>query len=155
MEADDEKLVFDENSHTYETFELPETDKGDSYTIKRVPAPLDVPAVPPPPAPESASLAQAQDVPMQPAELVEPPTSADASPLPPPVIPDIDITTPSSPPLAPPADVGALLFGDIGDQDSKDMEIDSDNMSAEDLPAKMGMLNTACESFRFHSTLCN
>lgn len=155
MEADDEKLVFDENSHTYEMFDLPEIDEGDSYTIKRVTAPLDAPAVPPLPAPESASLAQAQDVPMQPAELVEPLTSADTSPLPPAVVPDIDITTPSSPPLPPPADVGALLFADIGDQDPKDMDVNSDNMSAEELPAKMGLSNTACESFRFQSTLCN
>ncbi len=136
-------------------FDLPDNDQGNSYTIKQVPAPLDAPAVPPLPTPDSASLTQAQDVPMQSAELVEPPTSTDAPSLPPSAVPDIDITLPSSPPLAPPADVGALLFSDIGDQDPKDMDVDLDNASAKYFPAKMGMLNTACESFHFYSTFCN
>lgn len=155
MEEDNKKLVFNENSHTYETFELPEINKGNSYTIKWVPAPLNAPALPPPPASESASLAQAQDVPIEPVELVEPPASADAPALPSLSIPDIDITTPLSPPLTPPANLGALLFSELGDEDPKDMDVNSDNASAEDLPSKMGMLNTACESFCFYSTFCN
>lgn len=148
-EADDDDLVFDENQHTYEVFKLPPVDKGDKHTIKQASG-----VVPPPPLVASVVLsplarpppppAYVQDVQMDP---VEPAVAQDA-PLPrtppPSSVPAVNVTSPLSPPRAPPVESPRPLFSDIGEQGATDMDLDTDTTSAEGLPDQMEKLNTAC-----------